>query len=186
MVGNAHPTKMTLMHPHSRRQMLRHFANGFGMLGLASVFNSESLAAATISNLKSQISNPLTPRAPMYAPRAKRVIFLFMSGGPSHVDLFEHKPLLTRDSGKPLPFEMPKLIRTKTGNLLGSPFKFKKHGGSGIDVSELLPHTASCIDDICVIRSMVADNINHNGACLQMNTGQQAFSRPSLSSWLVY
>jgi hypothetical protein len=81
---------------------------------------------------------------------------------------------------------MPKLMRTKTGNLLRSPFKFKKHGAAGIEVSELFPQVASCIDDICVIRSMVADNINHNGACLQMNTGEQAFSRPSLGSWLLY
>jgi hypothetical protein len=109
-----------------------------------------------------------------------------MSGGPSHVDTFDPKPRLVSDGGKPLPFSMPHLERTRTGNLLASPFKFKKHGESGIDVSELLPHTAGCIDDICVIRSMVADNINHNGACLQMNTGEQTFSRPSMGSWLTY
>ena len=77
-------------------------------------------------------------------------------------------------------------MRTKTGNLLGSPWKFQKHGQCGTEVSELLPHIGSCVDDICVIRSMVADNINHNGACLQMNTGEQTFSRPSLGSWLLY
>jgi len=109
-----------------------------------------------------------------------------MSGGPSHVDTFDPKPRLQRDNGKPLPFEQPKLVRTRTVNLLQSPFKFQKHGQSGIEVSELFPHIARCIDDICVIRSMVADNINHNGACLQMNTGEQAFSRPSLGSWLLY
>ncbi len=152
--------------------MLKHFANGFGMLGLANLFSSDLLA--------SQIANP------QFAAKAKRVIFLFMSGGPSHVDLFDPKPKLQAQSGKPLPFEMPKLVRTKTGNLLGSPYKFKKHGQSGIEVSELFPNVASCIDDICVIRSMVADNINHNGACLQMNTGEQAFSRPCIGSWLLY
>jgi hypothetical protein len=109
-----------------------------------------------------------------------------MSGGPSHVDTFDPKPRLTAESGKPLPFAKPSLERTKTGSLLGSPFAFKKHGRSGIDVSELFPHVAGCVDDLCVIRSMVADNINHNGACLQMNTGEQAFSRPSLGSWLTY
>jgi hypothetical protein len=93
---------------------------------------------------------------------------------------------LQQQTGKPLPFEMPKLVRTKTGNLLGSPWKFAKHGQCGTDVSELLPHVAKHVDDLCVIRSMVADNINHNGACLQMNTGEQAFSRPSLGSWLLY
>jgi hypothetical protein len=81
---------------------------------------------------------------------------------------------------------MPKLVRTKTGNLLGSPWKFGKHGECGTEVSELFPQVAKHVDDLCVIRSMVADNINHNGACLQMNTGEQAFSRPSLGSWLLY
>src|ERR1700712_505357 len=81
---------------------------------------------------------------------------------------------------------MPKLVRTKTGNLLQSPWKFSKHGQCGTEVSELFPNVAKCVDDLCVVRSMVADNINHNGACLQMNTGEQTFSRPSLGSWLTY
>jgi hypothetical protein len=109
-----------------------------------------------------------------------------MPGGPSQLDLLDPKPRVTSASGQPLPFEKPKLERTKTGNLLGSPWKFQQHGQSGIPVSELLPHLASVIDDVCVVRSMVADNINHTGAALQMNTGEQAFSRPSLGSWLVY
>jgi hypothetical protein len=109
-----------------------------------------------------------------------------MSGGPSHVDTFDPKPRLARENGKPLPFDMPKLVRTKTGNLLQSPFKFKKHGPCGTEVSELFPKVAECVEDLCVLRGMVADNINHNGACLQMNTGEQAFSRPSLGSWLLY
>src|SRR5918993_1967087 len=159
----------------SRRQVLRKFANGFGMLGLAHLFSSESRAAA-----------PAQLPSPHFAPRAKRVIFLFMSGGPSHVDLFDPKPRLADYAGKPLPFEQPKLVRTRTVNVLPSPFKFGKYGQSGTDVSELLPHTASVVDDLCIVRSMVADNINHNGACLQMNTGEQVFSRPSLGSWLTY
>src|SRR6187399_1023965 len=151
----------------TRRQMLGRFASGFGMLGFANL-----LAAAD--------------RGTHFAPKAKRVIFLFMSGGPSHVDLFDPKPRLAEMNGQALPFAKPKLERTKTGNLLGSPWKFAKHGQSGMEISELFPNVASCADDLCVIRSMVADNINHNGACLQMNTGEQAFSRPSLGSWLTY
>lgn len=168
----------------SRRQVLKTFANGFGMLALADLFNSPMTAGA--ASVDSAAGGPLALRPPHFEPRAKNIIFLFMSGGPSHVDLFDPKPRLQADHGKPLPFEKPKLERTKTGNLLASPWKFQKHGQSGVDVSELLPHTAGCIDDLCVIRSMVADNINHNGACLQMNTGEQAFSRPSLGSWLLY
>jgi hypothetical protein len=166
--------------PLSRRQMLRHFANGFGVLGLAGLFADDVLASDVAG------ANPLAVKLPHYPAKAKRIIFLFMSGGPSHVDTFDPKPKLTEYNGKPLPFEMPKLVRTKTGNLLASPYKFRKHGRSGTDVSELFPHVAGCVDDICVIRSMVADNINHNGACLQMNTGEQAFSRPSMGSWLLY
>src|SRR4051794_25302690 len=169
--------------PLNRRQMLKRFASGFGMLGVAGMF-AEDFVASALAGLVN--SNPLAVQPPQFPPRAKRVIFLFMSGGPSHVDTFDPKPRLIADMGKPLPFERPKLERTKTGNLLGSPWKFQKHGQSGIEICELFPHLASCVDDLCVIRSLVADNINHNGACLQMNTGEQAFSRPSLGSWLLY
>ncbi|MBI1321244.1 MAG: DUF1501 domain-containing protein [Candidatus Hydrogenedens sp.] len=156
----------------SRRQALKAFANGFGLLGLAPLLHAEAAAApAGLTHLPA---------------KAKNVIFLFMSGGPSHVDLFDPKPRLTAEMGQPLPFAKPKLERTKTGNLLGSPWRFARHGQSGMDFSELLPHLATCADDLCMVRSMVADNINHNGACLQMNTGEQTFSRPSLGSWLLY
>ena len=170
--------------PLSRRQMLRRFANGFGMLGVASLLGENFATNAFADAVAS--ANPLAVKPPPYPARAKRVIFLFMSGGPSHVDTFDPKPRLATDNGKPLPFDKPKLERTKTGNLLQSPWTFKKHGQSGIEVSELFPHLATCVDDLCVVRSMVADNINHNGACLQMNTGEQAFSRPCLGSWLLY
>ena len=168
--------------PLNRRQMLRRFANGFGMLGLAGLLSDDFIGRV----LAEGKSNPLTVRPPPSPAKAKRVIFLFMSGGPSHVDTFDPKPRLAEDNGKPLPFEKPKLERTKTGNILASPYTFKKHGESGTAVSELFPRLATCVDDLCIVRSMVADNINHNGACLQMNTGEQAFSRPSLGSWLLY
>jgi hypothetical protein len=173
--------------------MLRGFANGFGMMGLAGLL-AEDVMAASIPGVGSagfspesfRGPNPLAVIPPQFAARAKNIIFLFMSGGPSHVDLFDPKPKLADYAGKPLPFEQPKLVRTQTVNCLPSPYKFKKHGQCGTEVSELFPHLSTCVDDICVIRSMVADNINHNGACLQMNTGEQAFSRPSMGSWLLY
>src|SRR2546426_2884963 len=170
--------------PLNRRQMLRNFASGFGMLGLAGLLADDFIASVLAQDAAA--SNPLSLRPPHFPPKAKRVIFLFMSGGPSHVDTFDPKPRLASDNGKALPFEKPKLERTKTGNILASPYSFKKYGRAGIEVSELFPHLATCVDDMCIIRSMVADNINHNGACLQMNTGEQAFSRPSLGSWLLY
>ena len=131
-------------------------------------------------------ANPYAVRRPHHAPRAKRVIFLFMPGGPSHVDLFDPKPRLAADNGKPLPFEKPKLERTKTGNLLASPWKFAKHGQSRHRGQRAVPaRRRRASTTSASIRSMVADNINHTGACLQMNTGEQAFSRPSLGSWLA-
>src|SRR4051812_39330778 len=170
--------------PHpSRRDMLAAAGTGFGLLALADLLAAEEKTAAAEPD---RAANPYAVRKPHHAPRARRVIFLYMPGGPSHVDLFDPKPRLARDNGKPLPFEETKLERTKTGNLLASPWKFARHGQSGVEVSELLPRVASCIDDICVVRSMHADNINHTGAALQLCTGEQAFSRPSMGSWLVY
>ena len=164
----------------SRRELLAHVGCGFGALALHGLLAGEAQA------VHERGLEPYAGRSPHYASRAKRVIFLYMPGGPSHVDLLDPKPRLAVDNGKPLPFEKPKLERTRTGNLLASPWKFTRHGASGIEVSELLPGLASRIDDVCVIRSMVADNINHTGAALQMCTGEQAFSRPSLGSWLTY
>jgi hypothetical protein len=166
----------------NRRDMLRTAGCGFGMLALAGMMGGDGVKATAAD----RSAGSLAERASHHLPRAKRCIFLYMPGGPSHIDLLDPKPLVTRDTGKPLPFTKPRLERTKTGNLLGTPWKFARHGQSGIEVSELLPGVASCIDDICVIRSMVADNINHTGAALQMCTGEQAFSRPAMGSWLLY
>ncbi len=109
-----------------------------------------------------------------------------MPGGPSQLDLLDPKPRAECRGWQAGPVREAELERTKTGNIAGSPWKFAKHGQSGIDVSELLPHLAECVDDLCVIRSMVADNINHTGAALQMNTGDQRSPRPSMGSWLTY
>ncbi|MFM8536860.1 MAG: DUF1501 domain-containing protein [Planctomycetaceae bacterium] len=155
---------------------------GLGLLALGDLLAAE--AASSVPPAGRAAAGP--PALPHHPARAKRVIFLYRPGGPSHIDLLDPKPRVTADDGKPLPFEMPKLQRVKTGNLLASPWKFARHGQSGIEVSELLPGLASRIDDVCVIRSMVADNINHTGAALQICTGEQAFSRPSMGSWITY
>jgi hypothetical protein len=156
--------------------MLARCGNGFGLLALGGL----------LADARGAALNPLAVQRPHHKPRAKRVIFLFMTGGPSQLDLFDPKPRLKADHGKPLPFEKPKLARTTTENLMASPFRFQKCGRSGIEVSELLPQLGSCIDDVCVVRSLWADNINHPNAQLQMNTGEQIFSRPSLGSWVLY
>lgn len=159
----------------SRRQLLCGAGAGLGMLGLAGL-----LAEAQ------DRSHPLAPRTPQHPPRARRVIFLFMPGGPSQIDTFDPKPRTRVDSGKPLPLGSLGLTRVVPGKLLGSPWDFQKHGESGIEVSELFPHMARRVDDLCLLRSMVTDNISHPGAYRQMHTGEETFSRPSLGSWLLY
>ncbi|MCE9531363.1 MAG: DUF1501 domain-containing protein [Planctomycetes bacterium] len=159
----------------SRRQLLRQSALGFGSLALS------SMLADDVRGFDTQI-----PRLAPFAPRAKRVIFLFMKGGPSHVDTFEPKPLLDRDHGKPYPFKRPRVTFAQTGTLLRSPWKFKKYGQSGIEVSELFPNVAQCVDDLCFIHSMHGTNPAHGGAVLKLHTGSDNFVRPSMGSWVAY
>ena len=165
----------------TRREWLRRMGGGFGTLGLAGVLAAEARAG----NASGPALNPLAPRAPHFAPRARRVIFLFMNGGPSHVDTFDPKPMLAEYDGKKPP-ESIKINRNANSTLMRSPFSFAKYGQSGIEVSELYPELAGCVDDLCVIRSMHTDIPNHEPALLMMNSGQIQPTRPSLGSWLTY
>jgi hypothetical protein len=161
----------------SRRHLLRRTGAGFGGVALSALLQEGQARATTTA-----AGNPLAPQPPHFFPRAKRVILLFMPGGPSQVDTFDPKPRLTADDGKPA----PKAYLGQQRTLLASPWKFARHGEAGIDVSELFPHTARQADRLCVIRSMVTDDPNHPGGCLLMNTGERVFSRPSLGSWVTY
>ena len=167
----------------SRRQLLRDTATGFGSLALAALLGEEARAASTQGDAD---SDPLAPRSPHFAPRAKRVIFLFMHGGPSQMDTFDYKPLLQRDHGKPLPFARPNVVSSETFNLLKSPWAFRQYGESGMWVSELFPEVASLVDDICFINSMHGSNSRHGGALLELHTGSDTFVRPSMGSWITY
>lgn len=168
------------MNEITRRALLQRAGGGFGALALASLLNDETIHGA--ETISTEAVEPLSEKRAHHAAKAKRVIFLFMPGGPSQVDTFDPKPKLTEDDGKP----SPKLYLGQQRNLLGSPWKFQRHGESGLDVSELFRHTAGCVDDLCVIRSMVTDDPNHPGGCLLMNTGERVSSRPSLGSWVTY
>jgi hypothetical protein len=160
--------------PLSRRHLLRQTACGFGMMGLSSILAAEA-------------GDPLGPKKPHFPAKAKRVIFLFMHGGPSHMDTFDPKPRLTKDHGKPLPFKRPlTFAEGSVGNLLKSPWEFKHHGQSGLEISELFPNVAKHADDLCIIRSMVGDSVAHGGATLQLHTGSNTFTRPSMGSWVIY
>ena len=135
-------------------------------------------------------SNPLAPKAPHFAPKAKRVIFLFMAGGPSHLELFDNKPQLAKFDGTLPPAELLKGYRAAFINpnskLLGPKFKFARHGQCGTELSELLPHLATVVDDIAVVKSMVTDAFNHAPGQIMMNTGSQIFGRPSMGAWVTY
>jgi hypothetical protein len=163
----------------TRRELLRQSAASFGWLALLDLLAGTSLA-------RRADDDPLVPQAPHFAPKAKRIIFLFMHGGPSQVDSFDYKPLLERDHGKPLPFPKPRVVSSPTGNLLRSPFKFKQHGQSGAWVSEVFPHLATCVDELCFLKGMHGSNSRHGGALLELHTGSDTFVRPSIGSWVSY
>src|ERR1051325_4504668 len=166
----------------TRRDFLTRCGLGFGALSLASVVAPQLLAgAAEVSASRS----PLAPKSPHFPAKATRVIHIFANGGPSHVDTFDPKPSLARLHGKPLPMDNLPTER-RTGAAFQSPFKFKKYGQSGIEVSELFPHVAEHIDDMAVIRSMHADVPNHEPSLLLMNCGEARLTRPSMGSWITY
>jgi len=164
--------------PFSRRQLLQSTSGGFGYLALSAMMAEQEARAAVV--------NPLLAKKTHFAPRAKRVIFLFMKGGPSHVDTFDPKPLLQRDDGKPYPFQTPRVTFAETGKLLKSPWKFRQYGESGLPVSELFPNVAQCADELCVIRSLHGTNPAHGGALLKLHTGSDTQVRPSMGSWITY
>jgi len=163
----------------SRRQLLRTTAAGFGHLAFSALL-------AQTATAQQPAAKPIASLLPRLTPTAKRVVFLFMKGGPSHVDTFDPKPLLNRDHGKPLPFDLPRVTFAKQGSLLKSPWKFWRHGESGLPVSELFPNVAKHIDDLCVLRSVHGTNPAHGGALLKLHTGSDQFVRPSMGSWVIY
>ena len=162
----------------NRRELLTRSGMGFGLLGLSTLLADETVRA------EPGPINPLAPKRPHFPGTAKRVVHLFANGGPSAVDSFDHKPLLDEYHGRTLPTSQR--TERKTGAAFRSPFKFQKYGQSGIEVSELFPHVARSIDDICVVRSMHADVPNHEPSFMLMNCGDGRQSRPSLGSWVTY
>src|SRR5579872_5472935 len=183
----------------SRREFLRRTGAGFGSLALAFMLAEDARAASLTSHPKragvgealspSRLtpSSPLAPKQPMLPARAKSVIFLFMYGGPSQVDTFDPKPELTKHDGLPLKGKGEiKTFFGNPGNLMKSPFAFRKYGQSGIEVSELFPSLAQHVDDICFLRSIYGDSNNHAPALFEMNTGSILQGHPSLGSWVTY
>src|SRR3954471_12086853 len=171
----------------NRRSFLRRSTTGLGALALASLLNEKTLAAVATPQLAGSL------KTLHFTPKAKRVIYLFMSGAPSHIDLFDPKPKLKELTGT----ELPKSVRgdqritgmtsgQKQLLVVGSPFEFKRHGKCGAELSELLPYIGGIADDITIIRSMYTDPINHDPAVTFMGTGNQQPGRPTMGSWVTY
>ena len=168
----------------TRRWFFQDCGVGLASAALASLLANDSVDAATTA------TNPLAARQPHFAPKAKRVIYLFMAGAPSHLELFDNKPELAKWDGKLPPPDLIKNYRAAFINpnstLLGPKFKFARHGDCGAELSELLPHLAGVVDDIAIVKSMVTDAFNHAPGQIMMNTGAQQFGRPSLGAWTMY
>src|SRR5688572_25120868 len=167
----------------SRRDLLGRSGVGLGMLALAGVMRDDGALAAT-TDAAAGYGNPMSPKQPHFPARAKHVIHIFANGGCSHVDTFDRKPALEKYAGKPVPNNLP--TERKTGAAFASPFKFKKYGQCGLEVSELFARTAAFADDMCVIRSMHANVPNHEPSLMLMNCGAFPVTRPSFGSWLTY
>ena len=168
--------------PLSRREILRRCGTGFGALALTGLVGRENLV---LSKGATAIELPTAPKAPHYPSRAKHVIHVYLNGGMSQVDTFDPKPELTKRAGQMLPFSNLQTER-RTGTALPSPFRFRKYGQSGIEVSDLFPHLAQCVDNMAVVRSMYAQLSNHELSLLLLNTGDQRLVRPSVGSWVTY
>lgn len=168
----------------ARRWFLKECGVGLGAMALHSLLGNSAVQAAP------SLVNPLAPKSPHFAPKAKRVIFLFMAGAPSHLELFDNKPQLAKFNGTLPPAELLKGYRAAFINpnstLLGPKFAFAKHGKCGAELSELLPHLATVVDDIAIVKSMVTDAFNHAPAQIFMNSGSQQFGRPSMGAWTTY
>ncbi len=169
----------------TRRWFFQECGVGLGSIALGSLLGGTSARADVAA-----AAGPLAPKRPHFEPKAKRVIFLFQAGAPSHLELFDYKPDLARFNGTLPPPGLLKDYRAAFINpnstLLGPKFKFARHGRCGAEVSELLPHFAKVVDDVAIVRSMVTDAFNHAPAQIFMNTGSQQFGRPSLGSWATY
>ncbi|MBI5759339.1 MAG: DUF1501 domain-containing protein [Planctomycetales bacterium] len=167
----------------ARRWFLKDCSVGLGAMALADLLGTSGSAAPAVAD-------PLAPKRPHHAPRATRVIYLFMAGAPSHLELLDYKPQLAKFDGTLPPAELLEGYRAAfinpSSKLLGPKFKFAKHGECGAEISELLPHLAEVVDDVAIVKSMATDAFNHAPAQIMMNTGSQQFGRPSFGSWLTY
>ena len=170
----------------TRREAIARLGGGLGMVGLAAMLHEPGAVAAEVATTGGSTGSPLTPKMTHFPARARRVIHLFMNGGPSQVDTFDPKPALEKYAGQDPPKELVNTMRRTKGKLMPSPFKFAKYGEAGMDISELYPHLSKQADKLCVLRSMHTNLPNHEPSLLMMNSGETQPTRPSMGSWLTY
>lgn len=169
--------------PISRREMLSRCSNGFGGIALLSLMHGKN---QTFGDSASAAANPLAPKPPHFAPRAKHVIMLYMDGGPAHMDTFDPKPRLKAEHGQPFKMKIEPTQFNNNGNTFGGHWEFEKHGKSGIEISTLFPHVAQQADELCVIRSMVSEFSEHTNGNYFLHTGLGLSGRPSAGAWVAY
>lgn len=168
----------------NRRAFLGRYVGGLGLVALSHLLGRDGVSAAPAGGTGGRAG--LEPKRPHHAPRAKAVICLFQHGGPSQVDLFDPKPDLTKHHGQPYPGQLEVHFQSQKGNLLGSPFKFHRRGGAGLEISELLPHTAGIADELTLVRSMSTDSVDHEAALRCIHGGKVQAGRPTWGSWVLY
>src|SRR6266550_8544680 len=179
-----YPCQKLQPRPITRRQMLHQCAQGFGAIALAALLADQSRGAPSAN--PSSILHPPSSLAPHFTPRAKNIIFLYMDGGVSAMDSFDPKPLLTKEHGQKFKMKMEPTQFNNNGSTLGSPWQFKNYGQSGLPVSDLFPHIASCADDLALIRSMTSNFSEHTTANYFLHTGAGTQGRPSMGAWISY
>ena len=170
----------------NRRELLQSLGSGFGTLALAGVLDQAGLLSSASAAEASRSANPLSPWQAHFPGKAKAVIQLCQNGGPSQMDLFDHKPELSKRSGQPHPEQVEVFQLGNKNVLLGTPFKFARHGQCGMEFSELIPHLGGVADDLCLIRSMFTENNNHPFALNMLQTGKTFNGRPAMGSWIGY
>ncbi len=172
--------------PLNRRDMLFQCANGFGALALTALLGDNAYGANDIYTDPQRLKDPFKPIPPHYEPKAKSVIFLFMEGAPSQVDTFDYKPRLAKEAGEPIKMDVPTTQFNNVGSVFPSPWEFKRRGQSGLWVSDLFPHIATCADDLAVIHSMTNEFSEHTSANFFLHSGFGQQGRPSMGSWFTY
>ena len=183
---SVHQRELAVSMPHTRRDLLQSLGSGFGMLALAGTLSDAGLLSSALAAGPSASSNPLAPRNGHFRAKARAIVQLCQNGGPSQMDLFDNKTELSKRNGQPHPEQVEVFQLGNKNVLMGTPFRFAKHGQCGMELSAIIPHLAGVADDLCLVRSMFTENNNHPFALNMLQTGKTFNGRPAMGSWIGY